>query len=430
MIFIFTILSIFNIFSSSFFLSWACYPILGALLVPISVVCYEHLYKYKITNPKKMPIDEEPSITILIPAHNEQAMLSRTASYLATKLNYHNYEIIICDDGSQDKTPQIADNLTMKYKKVRVVHMTQNGGKAHAYNVALGFAKGDFIYSNDADTLPEPDCLWKYMNYFMGFSHRNVGAVTGNMDIINRSKSICKAQISEFTSIIGGIKRSQSAYAGTQYAFSGACLMVRKDALIDVGGFSQSLDTEDIDLAWRMSRNGWESLFAPDIFSYMAVPDTARKLIKQRKRWASGGSEVWMRSFFTIIRHPWIMRQKLPIYVDASTSNTWSFLYWILLCVFIYDACYYFINQEWTNWYYLWIFMMCIVCFEYVLGSIQMLVALHYDDKGRKHKYFFFCQMYLAFTWMVNPLTVVITMPKAIKVDLGFGGSNAWTSPR
>lgn len=424
------VLGIYNIFSSAAFLSWAIYPVLGALLVPIATICYEHLYKYKITKFHWIPTPQQPFVSIFVPAHNEQALLSKTVTYLATKIHYTHYEIIICDDGSQDKTPEIADYLAKTFSLVRVIHITKNAGKAHAYNVALGFAKGDFIFSNDADTLPEPDCLWKYMNYFIGKNHRNVGAVTGNMDIINRSKSICKAQVAEFTSIIGSIKRAQSAYAGTQYAFSGACLMIRKNALIDVGGFSQSLDTEDIDLAWRMSKNGWESLFAPDIFSYMAVPDTMKKLIMQRKLWAAGGSEVWLRGIKAILKHPYLMRQKLLIMIDCTACNTWSFLYWILLAIFIYLSFYYYVNGEWTNEHYLWYFTLVIICFEFFLGTIQILTALHYDAHGAKKKYFIFCYQYLIFTWLVNPLTVVMTFYKAIKTDLGFTGSNTWHSPR
>lgn len=422
-------INIFNTASNNFMFSWVCYPVLGALLVPFASFLYYHLYHYR-TDTSKPYFKHEPSISIFVPAHNEHADLAKTVTYLATKLNYRRYEIIIIDDGSCDDTPQLADQLAKKYHRVRVIHVTQNAGKAHGYNVALAFARGDFIFSNDADTLPEPDCLWKYMNYFVGRKHQNVGAVTGNMNILNRSKSIEKAQLTEYTSIIGNIKRAQSAYAGTQYAFSGACLMVRKDALIDCGGFSQSLDTEDIDLTWRMSRNCWESLFAPDIFSYLIVPVNTRQLIKQRKRWAAGGTEVWLRAFKLIFLHPWRMRQKLPIFIDATASNTWSVLYWILLALFLWFNIYDWWTGDYTDWKYMWLFTLVIICFEYLLGTIQILVSLHYDDRGKKMHYFFFCYMYLTFTWLVNPLTVLITIPKAIRVVLSRHHKNTWSSPR
>ena len=57
--------------------------------------------------------------------------------------------------------------------------IVKNRGKAHAFNVALAFAKGDFILSNDADTKPNPDALWQYMSYFEREGGQNVGAVTG-----------------------------------------------------------------------------------------------------------------------------------------------------------------------------------------------------------------------------------------------------------
>lgn len=40
----------------------------------------------------------------------------------------------------------------------------KNKGKAHAFNIGLGFAKGELVLSNDADTVPEPDSLNRYIN--------------------------------------------------------------------------------------------------------------------------------------------------------------------------------------------------------------------------------------------------------------------------
>ncbi len=108
-----------------------------------------------------------------------------------------------------------------------MITIVQNRGKAHGLNVALAYANGDFLLSNDADTKPNPDALWQYMSYFERDGGHNVGAVTGNMLAANRTTLTAQAQQNELNSIIGLIKRSQMSY-GALFAFSGANTMYRR----------------------------------------------------------------------------------------------------------------------------------------------------------------------------------------------------------
>lgn len=66
----------------------------------------------------------------------------------------------------------------------------------------MHFAKGEYILSNDADTIPEPDALMKYMNFFIHNRDMNTSAVTANMDVQNRSTMLGKSQTVEFSSIV------------------------------------------------------------------------------------------------------------------------------------------------------------------------------------------------------------------------------------
>src|SRR5699024_7739437 len=112
------------------------------------------------------------------------------------------------------------------------------------------FAKGEYILSNDADTIPEKDALMKYMNYFIDETDVNTAAVTANMDVQNRTTILGKSQTVEFSSIVGVIKRSQTAVNDSMYAYSGANTMYKKEFLINVAGFRQDRSTEDISIAW------------------------------------------------------------------------------------------------------------------------------------------------------------------------------------
>ena len=111
------------------------YPILGAMFWFWGAVAYV-IFRRKDELPKDKKLDHEPFITIMVPAHN-------------------------------DKTPEILHRMQEQYSKLRVIRVEKNSGKAHAFNIGMFFAKGEYILSNDADTVPESDVLNKYMLYFL-----------------------------------------------------------------------------------------------------------------------------------------------------------------------------------------------------------------------------------------------------------------------
>jgi poly-beta-1,6 N-acetyl-D-glucosamine synthase len=320
-----------NHFLSIFIQILTLYPIIGAIAWTIGGILYRTLYVGKFLDKdfERNSKEEEPYITIMIPCHNEEVMIEETIDYLMNEIDYHNYEVLVCDDGSTDTTPDILSRLRRKYSKLRVLRVNENKGKAHAFNIGISFCKGEYVLSNDADTVPAPDGLWKYMNYFLNSGGGNIGAVTANMDVQNRSLLVEKSQTIEFSSIVGIIKRSQMGVLGNMYAYSGANTMYRKDAIFDCGGFRQDRATEDISIAWDQQFNGWRAIFAPDIMFYMNVPNTFNMLYHQRKRWAKGGTEAWITNFVRIMKHPIKNLPKIVMLLDQTGSILWSFYYLI-----------------------------------------------------------------------------------------------------
>lgn len=312
------------------------YPVIGSFFWFAGSMSYRFFKTNKRDdNWQEIPEDEQPLITIMIPAHNEEVMIEETITYLFEEINYSNFEVLVMDDGSTDQTPEILARLRDKYPRLRTVRVTKNKGKAHAFNIGMYFAKGEYILSNDADTIPEPDALMKYMNFFMNARDLNTSAVTANMDVQNRTTLICKSQTVEFSSIVGIIKRSQTAINDSMYAYSGANTLYKKDFLIDVGGFRQNRATEDISIAWDHQMIGAVPLFAPNIVFHMNVPETVRDLYKQRKRWAQGGTEVWLTNIKKFLMHPIRHRYQMSMFVDSTLSIIWSFFFMITSIIFI-----------------------------------------------------------------------------------------------
>lgn len=404
------------------------YPILGSFAWFIGVLCYSFLFKYKHIDWAEIPTEVEPYITIMVPAHNEEVVIEDTIDYLMTKINYGNYEVLVTDDGSTDETPAILARLQKKYPKLRVIRIDKNKGKAHAFDIGMAFAKGRLILSNDADTVPEPDALSNYVNYFIRPGGRNISAVTANMDVKNRTSLLGKSQTVEFSSIVGIIKRTQAGVLGGLYAYSGANTMYRKDALIDVGGFRQDRATEDISIAWDHQLNGWISVFAPTIIFFMEVPVSLPMLYRQRKRWAKGGTEVWLTNFKKVLFHPFENIGRTFMFIDQTFSIIWSLFFCISFFVFIILMGIYLYQGNFEQIYRTLTISFLFVCFEMISGIIQLIASLVVDDQGRKLKYMLFAPLYMLLFWMVNAITIMTTFIPAIKTILGYG-SGTWKSP-
>lgn len=407
------------------------YPILGAFAWFIGVLCYQLIYRHRHKDDiefKQLTPAEQPFITIMIPAHNEEVMIEHTINYLMNNLNYEKYEVLVTDDGSTDETPAILERLQNVYDNLRVVTIKKNQGKAHAFNVGVGFARGEFILSNDADSIPEPDALWKYMSYFMGEEHANTAAVTTNMDVQNRSTIIAKSQTVEFSSIVGVIKRSQVSALGNMYAYSGANTMYRRDALIDVGLFRQDRATEDISIAWDHQLNGWTTVFSPDILFYMNVPENLDALYHQRKRWAKGGTEVLLTNFKRVVSHPGKYLKQWAFITDQTLSIIWSLFFFVSTLIFLISLVTFFFTGNYERVYHMFCMAFIFVTFEMFAGVLQLLSALIVDDRGRKFKYLIFMPLYMLIYWQVNALALVTTLIPAVKTILGYG-SGTWVSP-
>lgn len=418
----------FKIVPQFLFLILVSYPILGGLAWFIGGLCYKYVFHNKRNKFVMIPPEKEPMITIMIPAHNEEITLAETTHYLLTQLNYTNYELLVIDDGSTDQTPIILAKLQKQYAKLRVIRLEQNHGKAHAFNVGLAFARGDLVLSNDADTIPEPNALKRYVNYFNSPEGQNIAAVTSNVEVRNRTKLITKSITVEFSSIVGIIKRAEMGVFGSIFAYSGANTMYRKSALMDVGLFRQDRATEDISIAWDHQLNNWLAVFAPDIISYTLVPENLHDLYHQRKRWAKGGTEVWLTNLLRVLRHPLKNLGEVLMLFDQTLSICWAFFFWISTAVFAVLATGDLLTQNWPSLSYLCFSALILISFEMLAGIMQLVTALVIDKRGNKIEYLLFAPIYLLCLWVINTITIITTFIPAVKSIMGHG-SGTWVSP-
>jgi len=258
-----------------------------AIFAVVSYLTFFHLIlwvenKDKIV--KKIKSGKLPSVSILVPAFNEENSIEDTIKNLL-KINYpkNNLEIIVIDDGSTDRTYEI----TKKYEDKIKILRKENSGKASALNFGLDHAKNEFVAVVDADTLLEKNAL---RNCMKCFEEQNIVAVTSHILTKQKNKLIEKLQSIEL--MIIALTRKLKEELNLIDVTPGPLSVYRKKMLVDLGKFDENNLVEDVEIAWRILRNGYKIKMAYDAMVYSKYPSSLGKWWAQRTRWSIGGLQT------------------------------------------------------------------------------------------------------------------------------------------
>ncbi len=230
--------------------------------------------------------DSYPKISVLVPAYNEEKVIRTTIESLLST-DYPDKEIIVIDDGSKDKTLEIASH----YKdKVKVIHK-ENGGKASALNTGMLYATGSIITILDADTIIGHTAL---KHIAKSFSNENVAAVAGNIKIRNRINCLTWCQALEYLSGIQIMRRGLD-YFGAITIVPGALGAFKKKKLEEAGAYHKDTLVEDFDATMKVLRSGMIISGSNMATAYTQAPQKLYDFYKQRKRWYRGNLQVLRR---------------------------------------------------------------------------------------------------------------------------------------
>ncbi len=98
-------------------------------------------------------------ISVIVPLFNEEESLNELCSWIDKVMieNNFSYEVLLIDDGSNDNSWEVIEELNKKYDSVKGVKFRRNYGKSAALNVGFEFAAGDVVITMDADLQDSPD---------------------------------------------------------------------------------------------------------------------------------------------------------------------------------------------------------------------------------------------------------------------------------
>ncbi len=274
-----------------------------------------------------------PSITLLVPAHNEAVTIEHSIRALLT-MAYPRLDIVVVDDGSTDETIELLiktfdlkstwiiydDFITTKpvkeiYRSAQfpnlVVAAKEQGGKADALNLALNLAESDLVCAVDADTILDPDGLRRLVRPFLRSD--DVAAAGATIRVANG----CTVRHGRLATergprqMLAGIQVVEYLRAflfgrpgwnrlGGNLVISGAFGLFRRQTLLDIDGYANTVG-EDMELVVRIRRNGYERglpsriEFVPDPVAWTEAPTSLAVLSRQRERWHRGFSDTLWR---------------------------------------------------------------------------------------------------------------------------------------
>ena len=229
-----------------------------------------------------------PAVSIIVPAYNEAAMIASVLESLLA-IDYPNFEIVVVDDGSSDRTYLRALPFERRRADVECRVLTKpNGGKFDALNHGIAHARGEFVVCIDGDSLLDPLALRRCM---ARFADPRVGAVAGNVRVANRGTPWSALQALEYIAGYGLAKRAQSA-AGVVTIVPGPLGAFRKSALETVGGYDGDSYAEDFDLTIKLLGAGWHVVYEPRAIVFTEAPERTLELLRQRYRWTRGSLQA------------------------------------------------------------------------------------------------------------------------------------------
>ncbi len=240
--------------------------------------------RYLEVKDSDLPLDYYPSVSVLVPAYNEEKVLGRTLECIL-EASYPDKEIIVIDDGSTDRTYHTA--LGFSDRGVKVVHRP-NGGKSRALNHGLLFAKGEIVILVDADSLISKNALVEMVR---PFRNPEVSATAGNIKVLNRKNLLTNCQAVEYIVSINIFRRALDIF-GKVPVVPGALGAYRRDVLEGGGNYDPDTLVEDFDVTVKTLKTRKVVQASSSALCYTEAPETLGDFIKQRLRWYRGNFQT------------------------------------------------------------------------------------------------------------------------------------------
>jgi len=265
-------------------------------------------------------IDEYPFVSVLVPAHNESAVIARTVrSLLQFDYPMDRYEIIVINDNSTDNTRAVLEGIQAEHPDRQLVVVNTDNivggkGKSNALNIGLQVSKGSVLAIYDADNTPEVGALRILVVNLM--ADKSLAATIGKFRTRNRNANI----LTRFVNIETLVHQCMSQ-AGRSYYFKlctipGTNFVIHRSVIERMGGWDPKALAEDTEISFRIYRMGYLIKMIPQAVTWEQEPFALNIWLRQRTRWSVGNIYVLVNNFkYLFDRNAGRMRLDVAYYI-------------------------------------------------------------------------------------------------------------------
>ncbi|WP_411264559.1 glycosyltransferase family 2 protein [Bacillus safensis] len=259
---------------------------------------FQHYLTYEKVLPEWTKQGKElPTVSILIPAHNEEVVIRQTLKAMV-QLSYpkHLLEIIVINDNSSDGTGDIVQSFSEQYDHVHMIETKPpfaGKGKSTALNEGLKASTGEVICVYDADNMPEQKAVYHLVLGLL--NDPKAGAVVGKFRVINAAKNLLTKFINIETICFQWMAQGGRWKWFDIATIPGTNFAIRRHILEELGGWDVHALAEDTELTIRVYNLGYVIRFFPAAITWEQEPETWKVWWRQRTRWARGNQYVVLK---------------------------------------------------------------------------------------------------------------------------------------
>jgi mycofactocin glycosyltransferase len=261
-----------------------------------------------VAHPRPLSGPSHRDVTVVVPVRDNKTGLRRLIAGL------RGLRVVIVDDGSE--TPVRASDFEDAHCDLHIIRHDRSRGPAAARNAGLAVCESDFVAFLDSDVVPRRGWLEALLGHFCDPA---VALAAPRIVALHPSDSLVARYEAVRSSLDLGLREAPVVPFGTVSYVPSAAIICRREALISVGGFDETLTSgEDVDLCWRLNEAGARLRYEPIA---LVAHDHRVELRKWFLRRAFYGGSAAPLS----IRHP---GKTAPLVISG-----WTLVVWMLIAL-------------------------------------------------------------------------------------------------
>jgi cellulose synthase/poly-beta-1,6-N-acetylglucosamine synthase-like glycosyltransferase len=238
-----------------------------------------------------------PSVSILIPAHNEEVVIKDTLHAMSQLKYPGQLDIFLLDDASSDKTADIVQSFSQLFSKIHYVKVPPGypKGKSRVLNYGLSVTDSKYFLVYDADNQPQENAVTLLVEE--AEANPNAAGAVGYVKTINARKNLLTRMIAIEFQVFQLLMQSGRWSLFKIGSLAGTNMLLKRSVIEEMGGYDPYALAEDAELTMRITAAGYLIPVVSESKTWEQEPEQLKIFIRQRTRWLTGNIYLLEKAF-------------------------------------------------------------------------------------------------------------------------------------